>query len=87
MGVDKAILNCFLCSLVHTFDEHRRFVPDPARVPPGHIAQPWARLEDEVHAQLERIRGHLVTFPLYYLYHESMTSTIVQEAVPPIVFT
>ncbi|ORY97460.1 hypothetical protein BCR43DRAFT_489806 [Syncephalastrum racemosum] len=83
----RDVFHCVPDDTVHTFDEHRRFVPDPARVPSGHIAQPWARLKDEVHAQLERIRGHLVTFPLYYLCHESMTSTIVQEALPPIVFT
>jgi hypothetical protein len=72
---------------VLTFDGHRRFVPDPSRIPPGHIASPWKRNYEEVMTQLGQIRGHLVFFPTQYLNQENMTSSLVQEAVPPAVFT
>lgn len=72
---------------VLTFDSHRRFVPDPARIPPGHIANPWRMNYDDVMAKLNKVKGHLVVFPTQYLSQENMTASLVQEAVPPTVFT
>jgi hypothetical protein len=62
-------------------------VPDATRIPPGHIAEPWKWSYDKVQARLEEIRGHLVEFPTEYLKNTNMTASVMQEAVPPIVFT
>lgn len=62
-------------------------MPDPSRVLPGHIAEPWKLTNDQVQAKLMKIRGHLVKFPTEYLKNISMTASVMQEAVPPIVFT
>ncbi|KAG2237483.1 hypothetical protein INT48_005516 [Thamnidium elegans] len=74
-------------SVVHSVEQHRQFVPDPSRVLPGHIAEPWKLTNDQVHSKLKGIRGHLVQFPTEYLKNISMTASVIQEAVPPIVFT
>lgn len=76
-----------LFSIVHSVEQHRQFVPDPSRVLPGHIAEPWKMTNDQVQARLNEIRGHLVQFPTEYLKNISMTASVIQEAVPPIVFT
>ncbi|KAG0179127.1 hypothetical protein DFQ29_002490 [Apophysomyces sp. BC1021] len=68
---------------VLTFDAHRKFVPDPTRVHPGHIAHPWRMTNEEIQAKLSDIRGHLVVFPMQYLSQENMTASLVQEAMPP----
>ncbi|CAO3596857.1 unnamed protein product [Absidia cylindrospora] len=83
----RDVFHCVPDDTVLTFDDHRRFVPDPSRIPPGHIASPWHKNYDDVMAQLCRIQGHLVFFPTQYLSQENMTSSLVQEAVPPTVFT
>lgn len=73
--------------LVPTFEVHRRFVPDPNRIPAGHIADPANWPEKRILDELNKIRGHLVIFPTDYLCRDNMLASIVQEAVPPIVFT
>ncbi|KAI8381067.1 uncharacterized protein BYT42DRAFT_604106 [Radiomyces spectabilis] len=86
-NIYQSVFRCVPDDTVYTYDAHRRFVPDPARVPYGHIAQPWRLNNEEVEAKLADIRGHLVLFPTHYLCQENLTSSIVQEAVPPTVFT
>ncbi|SAL97159.1 hypothetical protein [Absidia glauca] len=83
----RNVFHCVPDDSVLTFDSHRRFVPDPARIPPGHIANPWRMNHDDVMAKLNKIKGHLVVFPTQYLSQENMTASLVQEATPPTVFT
>ncbi|CAO3592755.1 unnamed protein product [Absidia cylindrospora] len=83
----RNIFHCVPDDSVLTFSGQRRFVPDPAHVPPGHVANPWRMDYDDVVEQLNKIRGHLVIFPTQYLGQENMTASLVQEAVPPTVFT
>lgn len=77
----------YLYFLVHSVEQHRQFVPDPTRVLPGHVAEPWNRTNEQIQAKLDDIQGHLVEFPTEYLKNISMTASVMQEAVPPIVFT
>lgn len=72
---------------VPTFESHRKFVPNPRIVPTGHVADPMRMTEQQICERLKGIRGHLVTFPTQYLCFENMTASIVQEALPPTVFT
>lgn len=83
----RDVFRCVPDDTVHTVEQHRQFVPDPSRVLPGHIAEPWKLTNDQVQAKLMKIRGHLVKFPTEYLKNISMTASVMQEAVPPIVFT
>lgn len=72
---------------VHSAEQHRQFIPDPARVLQGHIAEPWKYSAKEVQAKLNEICGHLVQFSTEYLKNTNMTSSVMQEAIPPVVFT
>lgn len=81
------IFHCVPDDTVPTFEVHRRFVPDPNRIPAGHIADPANWPEKRILDELNKIRGHLVIFPTDYLCRDNMLASIVQEAVPPIVFT
>ncbi|KAI9261025.1 hypothetical protein EDC94DRAFT_610604 [Helicostylum pulchrum] len=85
--VYRDVFRCVPDDTVHSVEQHRQFVPDPSRVLPGHIAEPWKLTNDQVHSKLKGIRGHLVQFPTEYLKNISMTASVIQEAVPPIVFT
>lgn len=62
-------------------------MPDSSRVLPGHIAEPWYSTCEQVQSKLNEIQGHLVEFPTEYLKNINMTASVMQEAVPPIVFT
>lgn len=72
---------------VHSAEQHRQFIPDPTRVLQGHIAEPWKYSAKEVQAKLNEIRGHLVQFSTEYLKNTNMTASVMQEAIPPVVFT
>ncbi|SAL95926.1 hypothetical protein [Absidia glauca] len=80
----RFLFHCVPDDTVLTFENHRRFVPSGA---PGHIANPQRMTYQDIVQQLASIRGHLVHFPTQYLCQENMTSSLVQEAVPPTVFT
>ena len=43
--------------------------------------------EEQIQTELNKIRGHLVTFPTEYLCREKVKNSLVQEIVPSIVFT
>ncbi|CAO3621078.1 unnamed protein product [Mucor fragilis] len=85
--VYRDVFRCVPDDTVHSVEQHRQFVPDPTRVLPGHVAEPWNRTNEQIQAKLDDIQGHLVEFPTEYLKNISMTASVMQEAVPPIVFT
>lgn len=68
-------------------EDHRNFVPDPVRILQGHVAEPWKYSAKEIQSRLNQVQGHLVRFPTEYLSKVNMTASVMQEAVPPIVFT
>ncbi|KAI7901029.1 uncharacterized protein BX663DRAFT_516053 [Cokeromyces recurvatus] len=83
----RDVFRCVPDDTVHTFEQHRHFVPDPMNTLPGHIAEPWNNTNEQIQSKLEKIQGHLVEFPTEYMKNVNMTASVMQEAVPPIVFT
>lgn len=78
---------CFLIP-VGTFEEHKRFVPDPTRIPAGHIANPNRVSVDEIEEVLSEVQGKLVQFPTRYLREENLQGNQVRGAVVPMqIFT
>lgn len=55
-----------LSSIVHNWDDYKAFYPDPTKISSGHVADPSMTVE-QIRAQLDPIRGHLVEFPLNFL--------------------
>lgn len=54
------------CSIVHTWDDYKAFFPDPTKINAGHVADPNMTVQ-EIRSRLDKIRGHLVVFPLNFL--------------------
>ncbi|KAI9029631.1 hypothetical protein CLU79DRAFT_735104 [Phycomyces nitens] len=81
----RHLFRCVPDDTVHTFERHRKFVPD-TNVHAGHIANPHFT-NDEILNKLNEIQGHLVEFPTQYLCDANMTASIMQEATPPALFT
>ncbi|KAI9280408.1 hypothetical protein BY458DRAFT_500604 [Sporodiniella umbellata] len=83
----RELFRCVPDDTVHTFEQHRRFVPDPSKVPHGHIANPDLHGRDILNS-LSNIRGHLVQFPYDYLKDEKMLGSLIRETVTPMtIFT
>ncbi|KAI8361792.1 hypothetical protein EDC96DRAFT_512537 [Choanephora cucurbitarum] len=83
----RDLFRCVPDDTVHTFEQHRRFLPDPNKVPHGHVANPELHGRD-IRQRLEKIRGHLVQFPFDYLKDENMLGSLIRETVTPmIIFT
>lgn len=85
--VYRELFKCVPDDTVHSVEDHRNFVPDPVRILQGHVAEPWKYSAKEIQSRLNQVQGHLVRFPTEYLSKVNMTASVMQEAVPPIVFT
>ncbi|KAI8640960.1 hypothetical protein BD408DRAFT_444667 [Parasitella parasitica] len=83
----RQLFRCIPDDTVHTYEQHRKFIPNPAKVKTGHIADPNLT-EEEICEQLGQIRGHLVLFPKDYLKEENLLQgTIIDTMTPLIIFT
>ncbi|KAL7327205.1 hypothetical protein PS15p_209432 [Mucor circinelloides] len=83
----RQLFRCVPDDTVHTYEQHRKFMPDPLKVKTGHIADPNLA-EQEICEQLDQIRGHLVLFPKDYLKDENLLQgTIIDTMTPLIIFT
>ncbi|KAI8371715.1 uncharacterized protein BYT42DRAFT_581253 [Radiomyces spectabilis] len=83
----REIFRCVPDDTVHTYEQHRKFVPDPSKIPQGHVANTELSTL-EIREKLESIRGHLVQFPHDYLKDENMVGGNLLETVTPmIIFT
>ena len=80
----RELFRCVPDDTVHTFEQHRKFLPDPAKIPHGHIANPELHGR-EIRDKLARVRGHLVQFPSDYLKDENMLGSLIRETVTPMV--
>ncbi|KAI8372985.1 uncharacterized protein BYT42DRAFT_54309 [Radiomyces spectabilis] len=80
----RELFHCVPDDTVHTFEQHRQFLPDPTVVPHGHIADPDMS-EKEICQRLSGIRGHLVNFPTEYLKNENLLGSYLRETVTPMV--
>ncbi|KAG1511951.1 hypothetical protein G6F47_007715 [Rhizopus delemar] len=86
-SIYRELFKCVPDDTVHSVEQHRHFVPDSTHVLQGHVAEPWKYSAKEIQSKLNEIQGHLVQFPTKYLKNISMTASVMQEAIPPIVFT
>ncbi|KAI9264119.1 hypothetical protein BDA99DRAFT_604576 [Phascolomyces articulosus] len=82
----RHIFKCVPDDTVSTSEEHRRFVPNPVTISSGHVADPWSMNEEYIQSELDKIRGHLVTFPTEYLCRDNVNNSISQ-VVPSTIFT
>lgn len=80
----RELFRCVPDDTVHTFEQHRKFLPDPTKIPHGHIADPELHGRDIKH-KLSKVRGHLVQFPSDYLKDENMLGSLIRETVTPMV--
>ncbi|CAG8532549.1 21725_t:CDS:2, partial [Racocetra persica] len=63
----KDVFHCLPDDDVKTWDDYQSFVPDPKKIPLGHVYDP-----DKI-SELENIKGHLVQFPYRFLEEEVST--------------
>lgn len=83
----RQLFRCVPDDTVHTYEQHRKFIPDPQKVKYGHVADP-SLTEEEICERLDAIQGHLVLFPKDYLKDENLlTGGIIDTVTPLIIFT
>jgi phospholipase D1/2 len=85
--VYRKLFKCVPDDTVHTYEQHRKFIPDPNKVKYGHVAD-LDTPEVEIEEQLDKVKGHLVMFPTDYLKDENLVGSNLMETVTPlIIFT
>jgi len=62
----RDVFHCVPDDSVHTWDDYKAFFPDPTKINAGHVADPNMTVQ-EIRSRLDKIRGHLVVFPLNFL--------------------
>ncbi|CAI2180328.1 1911_t:CDS:10 [Funneliformis geosporum] len=68
---------------VTTWKEFKAFVPDRTKIPTGHICDPEKLPRDVVESELSKVKGHLVHFPLQFMSNETLSGSVVIDAVTP----
>lgn len=83
----REVFRCVPDDTVQTWDDYRKFVPNPKKVLTGHVAMEDATVE-KVNEQLQKVTGHLVEFPTRFLMKENLLGGVVEGAVVPMeIFT
>lgn len=70
-------------SIVLSFEDHKKFIPDATLIPSGHIANPKRHSVEDVEQALSGIQGKLVQFPTKYLREENLQGGQVKAAATP----
>ncbi|CAG8498943.1 7241_t:CDS:10, partial [Ambispora leptoticha] len=78
----RAVFRCVPDDNVTDWTEYKNFVPDGTKVPTGHVANALQSPE-EIQQKLDKIRGHLVEFPLHFLEKENLMGSVISNAVTP----
>ncbi|CAG8605205.1 4974_t:CDS:10 [Funneliformis mosseae] len=78
----RSVFRCVPDDNVVDWEQYEKFVPDPARVQPCHVANSEAT-EEDVRKKLGNVRGHLVTFPTKFLNQENLLGSVISNAVTP----
>ncbi|KAF9351259.1 hypothetical protein BGX26_010701 [Mortierella sp. AD094] len=82
----REVFRCVPDDTVQTWDQYKAFVPNPKKVLAGHVAMEGATAE-KVKERLKKVAGHLVEFPLRFLYGENLVGTAENAVVPMEIFT
>ncbi|KAI8973863.1 hypothetical protein BDB01DRAFT_854129 [Pilobolus umbonatus] len=70
----RKLFRCIPDDTVHTVDQYRHFIPDPLKVPSGHLAE-TNYTTDMLQTKLHEIQGHLVEYPTDFMKDINMTSS------------
>ncbi|KAK3821164.1 MAG: hypothetical protein J3Q66DRAFT_366907 [Benniella sp.] len=76
----REVFRCVPDDEVESWDDYRRFVPNPKKVMTGHVAMRDATAE-EVNGMLKNVTGHLVEFPTKFLAKENLLGGVVEAVV------
>ncbi|CAG8492249.1 5229_t:CDS:10 [Ambispora gerdemannii] len=78
----RAVFRCVPDDNVTDWTEYKNFVPDATKVPAGHVAN-TLQSPEEIQQKLDKVRGHLVEFPLHFLEKENLMGSVISYAVTP----
>ncbi|CAG8466471.1 3479_t:CDS:10 [Scutellospora calospora] len=76
----RAVFKCVPDDNVVNWRQYEDFVPNPTVVDKGHAA---ISNTSDIKAKLDKIRGHLVTFPIHFLESENLMGSVISNAVTP----
>ncbi|KAF8972879.1 hypothetical protein BGZ46_009977 [Entomortierella lignicola] len=82
----REVFRCVPDDTVENWDQYKAFIPNPKKVLAGHVALEGASAK-EVKERLKNITGHLVEFPLKFLYEENLIGAAESAVVPMEIFT
>jgi hypothetical protein len=73
----------FFTFLVTSWDDFKTFVPDRSKVPAGHVHDPDKLTKEEVEAELSKVKGHLVHYPLQFMSKVRLSGSVVLDSITP----
>ncbi|CAG8616793.1 14882_t:CDS:10, partial [Cetraspora pellucida] len=79
----RKVFHCYPDDTVSNWDEFKAYVPDRTKVPLGHITESSKQNMEQTKAELKKIKGHLVLFPLNFLRDTTLSGSVVFDAVTP----
>ncbi|CAG8763871.1 7912_t:CDS:2, partial [Acaulospora colombiana] len=65
--VFRNVFHCIPDDSVTNWDEYKMFIPNHSKIPVGHICEEARENYSKAKAELSKIKGHLVLFPLEFM--------------------
>ncbi|CAB4483828.1 phospholipase D/nuclease [Rhizophagus irregularis] len=84
----RKVFHCVPDDTVLNWDDYKSFVPDKKKVLTGHVCDPEKLSKEGVKSELNKVKGHLVQFPLKFMSKERLSGSVVFDNVTPMeIFT
>lgn len=68
--------------LVTSWDDFKTFVPDRSKIPAGHVHN-HKLTNEEIEAELSKVKGHLVHYPLQFMNKEKLSGSFTLDSMAP----
>lgn len=65
------------------WNNYKKFVPDRAKVPIGHVIEEFKENSAVVEEKLKEIKGHLVILPLKFMKNEKLSGSAFLDSITP----
>ncbi|GBB96811.1 hypothetical protein RclHR1_02840008 [Rhizophagus clarus] len=79
----RTVFRCVPDDNITGWNDFKTFVPDRSKIPVGHVCDPVTLTKEKVEAELSKVKGHLVHYPLQFMNKEKLSGSVVFDSITP----
>ncbi|EXX54735.1 uncharacterized protein OCT59_028117 [Rhizophagus irregularis] len=78
----RTVFRCVPDDNLTSWDDFKTFVPDRSKIPAGHVHN-HKLTNEEIEAELSKVKGHLVHYPLQFMNKEKLSGSFTLDSMAP----